>query len=142
MNLFNIKKAYTNKKAKNWEKVFWTIDVHDTIFYGLYERLQENVFYPFAKEVLQFLSSKDDVVLILFTCSYEDEIYRIIKYLNCTDIHFDYVNENPEVSNTTYGDYSKKMYCNILLEDKAGFEPKDWYAIKKELELIYKEIIK
>ena len=92
--------------------------------------------------MLQFLSSKDDVVLILFTCSYEDEIYRMIKYLNCTDIHFDYVNENPEVSNTTYGDYSKKMYCNILLEDKAGFEPKDWYAIKKELELIYKEIIK
>lgn len=142
MNLFNIKKAYINKKAKNWEKVFWVIDAHDTIFHGLYERLQENVFYPFAKEVLQFLSSKDDVVLILFTCSYEDEIYRMIKYLNCTDIHFDYVNENPEVSNTTYGDYSKKMYCNILLEDKAGFEPKDWYAIKKELELIYKEIIK
>lgn len=56
------------------------------------------------------------------------------------DIIFNGFNENLEAENTIYGDYSKKPYFNILLEDKAGFEPeKDWldiyhYLLKRKLD--------
>jgi len=54
------------------------------------------------------------------------------------DIHFDYINENPEITHAkgSFGYYKDKYYFNILFEDKAGFIPeKDWeYVYKLMLE--------
>lgn len=36
---------------------------------------------------------------------------------------FEYLNHNPEVSNTENSNYCHKFYFDILLEDKAGFLP-------------------
>ena len=45
-------------------------------------------------------------------------------------IKFDYINENPLEVNSELSDFSKKFYFNILLDDKAGFYPKeDWQIV-------------
>ena len=47
-------------------------------------------------------------------------------------IHFDYVNENPEIATNLegYGNYDKKPYMNVLFEDKAGFDgDTDWDSV-------------
>ena len=46
-------------------------------------------------------------------------------------IEFSYINENPEVAGKTeWGDFDTKMYANVLLDDKAGFDPEeDWHAL-------------
>lgn len=40
------------------------------------------------------------------------------------------VNSNPDEKDTKTGDFSKKFYFNILLDDRAGFQPEtDWLEI-------------
>lgn len=92
--------------------------------------------YKHAVEVMQILSKRDDISLILFTCSHPSEIEKYIEYFNSYNIKFDYINENPEVKTDTqgYGNYDKKFYMNILFDDKAGFDPHtDWLYILNEL---------
>ena len=141
MNFFNIEKSYELKNIKKWEKVFWMIDVHDTIFPGYYMKNQLLNFFPHSKDVLQFLTKQDDACLILYTCSYEHEINKMLSHFEKNNIHFEFTNKNEHVSNTSFGCYTKKPYFNILLEDKAGFESSDWIKIKNTLEKIYGEKI-
>ena len=37
--------------------------------------------------------------------------------------------ENPEIESNRYANFTKKFYYDILLDDKAGFEPNDWFEI-------------
>lgn len=91
-------------------------------------------FYPLAKEALREISSRNDVICILFTCSHPSEIEKYLVYFKSHGIHFSYVNENPEVINKKYGNYSKKPYFNVLFEDKAGFDPyTDWELVLADL---------
>ena len=91
-----------------------------------------NEFYPEAKEVMQIVSKRKDISTILFTCSYPDEIVQYLDFFRQHDICFDYINENPEVVDGSYGYYQKKFYYNILFEDKAGFDANtDWQLVKK-----------
>jgi hypothetical protein len=49
-------------------------------------------------------------------------------------IHVDHYNCNPDEKNTPYADFSLKPYFNILIDDKAGFDPNtDWDGIRKTL---------
>ena len=139
MNLFNIENAYKQKIERGWDEVFWCIDVHNTIIPGLYDIAQKLEFYPDAKEVLQFLTRKTDVVMILYTCSHQKEIAKMQTFFNANGVTFEYVNTNVDVPSTALGNYEKKPYFNILIDDKGGFMASDWKDIKNLLEIIYGE---
>ena len=51
-----------------------------------------------------------------------------IKVFEENGIHFDYINENPEVDNNELGNFDKKLYFNIGIDDKFGFDAEngDW----------------
>lgn len=118
-------------REKNWEKLYWAIDIHGTLLRPNFMRDQiSKEFYPFAKETMQLLTKRTDIVKILYTCSYPDEIKQYIKYFSENGIHFDYINSNPEIADGGYGYYQHKFYFNVLMDDKAGFDgDKDWQAI-------------
>ena len=86
---------------------------------------------------MQMLSKRTDIKLILYTCSYPDEQDRYVKYFKKHDIHFTYVNKNPEVKTgqDNHGYYIDKPYINVLLDDKSGFNPEgeenDWEIIRE-----------
>lgn len=142
MNLFNIENTYKQKVERGWDTVFWMVDMHNTIVPGLYDVTQEFRFYDDAKEVLQFLTQKEDVCLILYTCSHSSEICKMLNFFTDNAITFNHLNSNPDVPNTRLGDYSTKPYFNILLEDKCGCcGETDWHPIKELLEELYKEKI-
>jgi hypothetical protein len=131
MNILTpIKRSYEVAKERGWDTLYWAIDVHGTIMPGNYKD-NEAEFYPYAKETLKLLTDIPYIKLIFFTCSYQESVEKLSKKLYLeNNIKFDYINENPEVENTTYGDYTKKFYFNVCLEDKAGFEPEvDWETI-------------
>jgi hypothetical protein len=123
-----IKNCLSQAALKGWNKTYWTFDIHGTILRPTYKTsVLSTEFYPHAKEVLQLLSKRDDIVRIIFTCSYPEEILAYVKYFSEHDIHFNYINENPEVCAGAYGHYECKFYFNVLFEDKAGFDPMtDW----------------
>ncbi len=126
-------KAFQRKKDRNWDKTYWGFDIHETIILPNWSEVDIPItFYPHAKEVLQLISAKKDIICILFTCSHPNEIKVYEKLFKENDIHFDYVNENPEVHGVKYGYYEKKPYFNVLFEDKAGFDPlEDWQKVKE-----------
>lgn len=140
MNTFNIARSFENKQMRGWPFTFWCIDVHDTICKSTYERGHiSREFYPHAKETLQRLTKIPEIKLILFTCSHRDDINQILEWLEENDIHFDYVNENPECVSNDVSNFQHKMYFNVLLDDKAGFEGEtDWFLVDQELSNLYK----
>jgi hypothetical protein len=120
---------------RDWDKTYWFFDIHGTILKPNYKAGNTpKDFYPLAKETLQYLSTLKDVVMILYTCSHPHEIQEYLTLFEANNIHFSYVNENPEVPTDIngYGCYDKKPYVNVLFEDKAGFDPEsDWTGVLK-----------
>jgi len=125
-------------RSRGWDKTYWFFDIHSTILKPNYKEGDiPKEFYPKSKEVLQHISKRDDVTMILYTCSHPHEVQEYIDFFDSHNIHFEYVNENPEVVNsqTSYGCYDKKPYMNVLFEDKAGFDPdKDWRRVESVIQ--------
>jgi hypothetical protein len=125
------------KKHESWGFTYWAFDLHSTIIKPNYESGNiPSEFYPFAKQVLQEISKRDDIVMIIYTCSHPHEIEQYKELFEANGIHFKYVNENPEVltDRDGYGYYEKKFYFNVLFEDKAGFDAEnDWYEVARTL---------
>ena len=130
-----IKNAFEKAKQRNWNRTYWAIDIHETMIKPNWsETTTPTEFYPRAKETLQYISKRKDIVTILYTCSHPHEIEKYLQLLSDNGIDFDHVNKNPEVKNEKYGFYDKKPYFNVLLEDKAGFDPyQDWDEVYNSL---------
>jgi hypothetical protein len=126
-----IQRCLDDAKRKGWDKTYWAFDVHGTLLLPTYKTgVVSTEFYPYAKETMQIISRRKDIIKILFTCSYPDEIVTYLDYFKKHNIHFDYVNKNPDVCAGAYGHYESKFYFNVLFEDKAGFDPlTDWEQV-------------
>jgi hypothetical protein len=132
-----ISKQFERMEERGWDKIFYFFDIHETILYPDYTNEEPLRYYPHAKEVLEYLSARDDIGMSLYTCSWPKEIQHYREFFAEDGIHFDYVNKNPDVENTKYGYYEDKPYFNVLFEDKAGFDPEnDWYKIKEYFKLV------
>jgi hypothetical protein len=133
-----LEKMFDHAYKREWYETYHAFDVHGVISKPDYRKQGGEFtlnYYPYAKETLQFLTKhRPDMILILHTSSYPDEIEMYLKQFEKDDIHFKYVNENPEISSAkgSFGCYDKKMYFNSYFEDKAGFRPeKDWKPVYK-----------
>lgn len=126
-----IRKEFNKALRRGWGKIYVFIDFHEVILIPDYQAYTPKVeYYPFAKELLQYLSSRKDICLITWTCSHPHQIEGYLEEMSKDQIKFDFINENPEVTtDARYGYYEDKPYYNIVLDDKGGVEP-------SELELI------
>lgn len=127
-------RAYQEKHQRNWDKLYFAVDLHGTII----ERYTGNEIkvYPNAEGVLRSLSFRPDVTLILFTSTYQENLKEFFKWCSDQNIVFKYLNENPECPNNKTGDFSKKFYFNVLIDDRAGFNPDtDWAEVSHGLNL-------
>src|SRR5512137_166713 len=123
---------------RGWKTIYWLVDVHGVIIPGSWAKLNE---FRFISEdcfpVLKWLSDRADQRIIVWTSSHTQEAADVLLWLERKGIHVDYFNHNPEEKNTEYADFSQKPYFNILIDDKAGFDPNtDWKLIRKTLERI------
>lgn len=141
MILDAIKNGLIRANEKGWDKTYWVFDIHGTIFKPTWSTGLSGEFYPYAKATLQYLSSREDIYMILWTCSPPDKVIAYARLFDDNGIFFDAFGENPEVTNTEYGNYENKMYMNVLFEDKAGFDPErewrdvfDWFGLKQDAE--------
>lgn len=134
--------AFRKKSERGWNgfPMYWAIDLHDVIIHDSYTPNNDHprFMYSGAEEVLQLLSKRKDMSLILFTSSYDKPINDILRWLDDeSNIRFDYINGNPECKNTELCDFSRKFYFDIMLEDKAGFNARsDWWVIRSTLKNI------
>ncbi len=128
--------TFARKAEKNWDTLYWAVDIHDTCIKANYKAGDiPTEFFPGAKEALLKIASRPDCCLILFTCSHPHEIDKYLDYFKSHGIKFKHVNKNPEAENTAFGFFQDKFYTNFILDDKAGFDPKeDWAMIVNALE--------
>ena len=136
-----IDKMFKHAFEKKWYKTYWAFDIHGVILKPNYRKNNfEGAFYPWVKETLQLISKRKDIVMIMFTSSYPEEIEYYYKLFSKNYIHFKYINENPDIDSLkgNFGYYDKKFYFNVLFEDKASFDPLiEWKQIY-DLMLKYK----
>ena len=130
MNICNtIRREFQKAQSRNWDRIYVFVDLHETILVPNWNKNElVHEYYPGAKEFLQKLSVRADIVLVMWTCSHHNEICQYLRNFEADGIHFDYINENPEVKTdysgeNNYGCYDRKPYYNILLDDKSGFFP-------------------
>lgn len=122
--------AFRRKQEKNWEKIYVVVDIHDTILRACYENEEVYDYMPYAREALQLLSCRDDICLILWSGCYPDRLAAYRERFAQDGIHFDYINENPEVGNTPFQNFDRKLYFNVGIDDRFGFEPEtDWIRV-------------
>lgn len=122
MLIDSLKRCLDSARKKEWTNVFVAVDIHDTIVRGNYKTDELPTDFLFrAKETLQLLSKHPNVTLIMYTCSHPVEIEKYYNFFENNDIDFKYCNENPDVPDNALGCYRDKLYFNILLDDKAGF---------------------
>ena len=133
-----LKKMFNHAENKQWYETYHCFDIHGVISKPDYRKNGTNFkinYYPYAKETLQYLTkNRPDMILFLLTSSSKEEIKCYMRQFKKDNIHFKYVNENPEICNTkgAFGTYDKKPYFNSYWEDKSGFRPeKDWKPILK-----------
>ena len=125
-------KAFETSKKKGWSKLYVAVDLHETCLKPTWQKDLSKDFYPFAKEVLQTLSKRNDICLILWSCSLPEVNKQYADFFQENDIHFDYINENPECPSTDYANFDLKLYFSVGLDDKFGFLPEeDWKELKK-----------
>lgn len=120
--------AYQEKIKRDWNTLYFAIDLHGTIikrYTG--EKL---ITYKYAIDVLNELDKASDITLILFSSSYLINLRDFFQYCKQFNVNFKYLNENPECTSTELADFSKKFYFNVLIDDKAGFNPNnDWITV-------------
>lgn len=134
-----ITRAITNAvqmaHSRKWDTLYWCVDVHGTIVIPNWNKDKLPLdCYPLALQALRKIKKFNNFrnVLILSTSSHPKEIGEYMQFFSENGIDFDYVNCNPEVATNKgdFGYYEDKYYFNILLEDKAGFDPyNDWQSI-------------
>lgn len=131
MNIFNIERTFKLKVDRNWDTLYVAVDLHGTIAKPYHDCLE---YYNGAVEVLKWFNKRADFKLILWTSSYPREILQFLAEMKSKDVNFDFINENPLEKNRGFACFEQKFYFNILLDDKAGFDPEtDWLLIKQEL---------
>ena len=136
-----IRKAYAMKNVRRWQRIYWSIDLHDVIIEGKYNKFNNGrELAPFCAEVFQILRSHDENCTILWTSSHGGPIIDMRSWLSARGVTFDYINANPECADNELCAFDRKFYFNILLDDKAGF---DWRTDWKDIyDLLVGEIYK
>ena len=130
-----IKRALRISVERNEPLIYWAVDLHGVVFRSNYEQGGYTFTTPKAVEALRAISAVPDYRLIIWSSCHPEEYPAIISFLAQHGIVVDYFNENPEVENTPSGNFEKKFYFSILLDDKAGFDPDtDWEEILGLLE--------
>jgi len=62
-----IHKMFIHSFNKEWYKTYWCLDLHSTIIKPSYDENDNTVnYYPFAKEVLQLLSNREEILKLFY----------------------------------------------------------------------------
>lgn len=135
MILTAFERALNRMREKNWDCIYVAVDIHDTIFRGCYHDTETYEWLGRSKECLQMMTKLKYIKLILWSSCHQEELDQYIKVFEENDIHFDYINSNPEVQDDDLASYKEKFYFNVGLDDKFGFVEDGWKWIIGYLKL-------
>lgn len=130
-----IGKQYQKAVERGWDKMYWAIDLHETLTpptYVMEDAKQGIAMYPGAADMLNDIMSLEKNRIILWSSQTNQQMIDHKRALfpieQWSRVH---LNRNPEEGSTDYAYFGDKFYFNVLLDDKAGFDPEiDIYAVR------------
>ena len=129
-----ITRAYQILEERNWDTIFWAVDLHGTCIKSNYDNSRFEFVCEPCVDTLNFLQTLPETKLIAWSSCFDEDFAKVRELFAENNIHFDFFNENPLVSNTQTGNFDSKFYFSILLDDKAGFDPhEDWEKIMQHV---------
>lgn len=112
------------------DKIYVTVDIHGTILKPSYHNTETYQYYPFAKKVMQMMSKRKDICLIMWSCSHLESLIKYNNKFDKDNIVFDHCNKNDECKNTDLSCFDLKHYTDVGIDDKFGFNPYiDWFKL-------------
>lgn len=125
-----LKDAYQKMEERNWDTIYWSIDLHGVCLKSNYRTGGYDWINEKAVEALQLISRRLETKIILWSSVNPEEYAPIKDFFFNDGVWVDAFNENPWEWNTETGNFDKKFYFSVLLDDKAGFDPdEDWDLI-------------
>ncbi|WP_260459672.1 hypothetical protein [Bacillus cereus] len=123
----------TNRLVKEWEKYGSIVVAYDF----------DNTVYDYHKEgqtydsVIQLLHEckENGAYLMVYTARKDNELAFVKEYLEQNSIPYDSINETPDFITCKGG---KKLYYNILLDDRAGL-PSAYRSLKSAVRHMQRE---
>lgn len=129
-----IARAYKTMRERNWDTIYWAIDLHGVCMTSNYEEGKHEFVHDFAVDTLRVISDLSESRIILWSSVHEDQKAPIIKAFADKGIKVSGFNHNPHEANTKTGCFDEKFYFSVLLDDKAGFDPMtDWCEVRRAL---------
>ena len=126
-------KAFDLMKHRGWDKIAVAVDLHGTVFEPTYSTQLSTGFYAKAKETLQLMSKNPNIMMYMYTCSPQEAKAFYLEYFMSCDIAMTpwrLVQISMGLENNEFQNFDKKPYFNVLLDDKAGFDPsRDWVEL-------------
>ena len=120
-------RAFREKAEHGWEKIYVLVDVHDTIMVGEKPERDNPKWYAHAIDALRMMTEREDICLIMWTGAYPLRINKYKRLLAEMGVRFDYENENPEAESNDFYCSDSKVYFNVGIDDRFGFDAEsDW----------------
>lgn len=133
-----IDRAYRVSQERGWDRIYWSLDLHGTVLEGTYVPGEYKWISPEIPDILRAISEFDETHFILWSSLHDNEKPAVLKFFADAGISVFAVNENPNEKNTLTGNFDAKFYTSVIVDDKAGFDPKDWDYVYRGL-LHYRE---
>lgn len=130
MTIFRaIDQAYQKTAERNWDRVYWALDLHGTCLKSTYKQFEYEWLGDFTKTALQRLVAHPETHLILWSSVQDEEKPHIIKFFEDAGIRIAGFNTNPMELGSVTCNVAEKFYMSIIVDDKAGFHYTEWLAI-------------
>lgn len=141
MSILNaVIRAYNVAEERDWDVVYWSIDLHGTVLQSNYSNAEFVFIDDKVVPALQKIRALPETRIILWSSINAEDELKIRKLFEDNGIAVDYVNQNPEIVSTGTGNFDAKFYFSILVDDKAGFTPSMWTSVARQAESSHKKL--
>lgn len=134
-----IKRAYSIMRERNWDTVYWAVDLHDTVLRANYETGGYEWISADAHNALRAITSLPETKLIIWSSVHDADKQGVLDFFKHQGIEVFGFNENPDVPNTVTGNFDQKFYFSVLVDDKAGFNYEEWPFVQQFTQQLSRE---
>lgn len=130
-----IDRAYQVMRERNWDTIYWAIDLHGVCLKSNYEQGGYAWINDLVLPGLREIAKRPESRIILWSSAHPEEHEDIVDFFSIRHgIPIHGFNDNRYVGNTKTGCFDEKFYFSVLLDDKAGFDAQDdWWMITQYL---------
>ena len=127
-----LKRAYDVKKERNWDTVYYAVDLHGVCLKSNYENNSYEWINEEAKTTLQLISNMEGNKIILWSSVHKFEMVNILRFFKEANIDIHGFNTNISEPSNDVSYFGDKFYFSVLFDDKAGFDPEtDWTVVNE-----------